>query len=104
LKPIHIGILVYWSQFVLITGPLGQLVYWDIGRSAGYGPGRFLSTINNEFCKYLSVPVQSQSASLSCRRMQSADHLDYWKIGLLVNWFIGALINWPLELLVTMVN
>jgi hypothetical protein len=36
--------------------------------------------------------------------MQSADHLDYWKIGLLVNWFIGALINWPLELLVTMVN
>jgi len=49
LKSIHIGILVYWSQFVLIAGPLGQLVYWDIGRSAGYGPERFSGGMNDRF-------------------------------------------------------
>ena len=115
LTPWNIGIKLDWNQFILAYWFIGPNLYWLLGHLVNWfigilvdlpvmAQGVFPAAWTTDFRSCLSVPVQSQSASLSCRRMQSADHLDYWKIGLLVNWFIGALINWPLELLVTMVN
>jgi len=70
----------------LIAGPLGQLVYWDMGQSAGCWPERFSGGMNDRFLQLSQRAGAESFFAAVAPRIAIGQSLDD-----LVAWFIGHL-------------